>query len=528
MDVITQLRVSAPRPLALWIIANDAHIRQIIARVPQPARPDLVLLHDPEEGTMLRTRDRSWNEAIKALRYPRFVWSGSRGAWYVQHTANLPFPKYPLESIARQLRAAGATVEVQAAAAESAPLSIAEQEELRKERAEQRAERYSEYAESAAKRAQAAAGRRHSIADRIPFGQPILVGHHSEARARRDQQRIQDASRKAYEEQEKAEGWEQRAAAVAAHAERREDPGVVIRRIERLATELRDIERRILGTPDFVQGRLQIIKPSPEHKERLDAIAAQLRAQIEHWQNSLGARGLRPYGPNDFRLGQAIGGGVVRAIGPKSVTMIQGSHSKNQYGRSGYGENYWTASIPYRKLKPTDKPDPGPAPEPEAKGKHPRAALIEALYGQHPTDARFRIGWKHAIGQLAPDKDDVEPFVLEDLDDAVLLALAQSKGLEEGARTPVHPDQKVINAIHKAWGTGAWGRKTKTETGRPAISVLVDDVLPGLGLEKTYQYEHTRTIGLEDLSDAQRDYLATRVKPPIDTAALRAQGRRGK
>lgn len=528
MDVITQLRVSAPRPLALWIIANEAHIRQIIARVPQPTRPDLVLLHDPEEGTMLRTRDRSWNEAIKALRYPRFVWSGSRGAWYVQHTANLPFPKYPLESIARQLRAAGATVEVQAAAAESAPLSIAEQEEQRKARAAGKSERYAKYAAAAAKRMLGASERGYNISKRFEFGQPILVGHHSEKRARRDRQRIEDASRKTYEESKKAEYWAQRAEAAEAHAERREDPGVVLRRIERLATELRDIERRIQGAPGFVDDRLQIIKPSPAHKERLEAAAAHVRMQIEHWQNSLGARGLRPYGPNDFRLGQAIGGSVVRAIGPKSVTVIQGSHSKNQYGRSGYGENYWTDSIPYRKLKPTDKPDPGPAPEPEAKGKHPRAALIEAIYGQHPTDARFRIGWKHAIGQLAPDKDDVKPFVLEDLDDAVLLALAESKGLGEGARTPVHPDQKVINAIHKAWGTGAWGRKTKTETGRPAISVLVDDVLPDLGLEKTYQYEHMRTIGLEDLSDAQRDYLATRVKPPIDTAALRAQGRRGK
>lgn len=526
MDVITQLRVAAPRPLALWIIANEAHILRVLARVPAPALPDLVLLHDPEEGTMLRTRDRSWNDAIKALRYPRFVWSGSRSAWYIQHTANLPFPKYPLENIARQLRSAGATVQIEVPDPASAPLSIAEQEEQRKERAIGKSDRFSKYAASAAKRMQGAAARGHSIGQRFELGQPILVGHHSEARARRDQQRIVEASRKAYDEHKKSEHWAQRAAATEAHAERREDPSVVVRRIERLATELRDLERRIQGSPGFVDDRLQIIKPSPAYKERLEAEAAHTRAQIEHWQNSLGTRGLRPYGPNDFRLGQAIGGGVVRAIGPKSVTMIQGHHNKNKYGNSGYGENYWTAPFEYRRLKPTDKPDPGPAPEPEAKGKHPRAALIDALYNQHPTDARFRIGWKHAIGMLAADTDKVEPYVLEDLDDAVLLALAQSKGLGEGARAPVHPDRKVITAIHKAWGTGAWGRKTKTATGRPAISVLVDDVLPGLGLAKSHTYEHTRTLGLEDLSDAQRDYLATRVKPPIDTAVLRAQGRR--
>ena len=38
---------------------------------------------------------------------------------------------------------------------------------------------------------------RISIADNIPFGQPILVGHDSECRARKDAQRIEDGMRRA-------------------------------------------------------------------------------------------------------------------------------------------------------------------------------------------------------------------------------------------------------------------------------------------------------------------------------------------
>lgn len=36
-----------------------------------------------------------------------------------------------------------------------------------------------------------------TITENTPFGQPILIGHHSEKRARRDAQRIQDGMHRA-------------------------------------------------------------------------------------------------------------------------------------------------------------------------------------------------------------------------------------------------------------------------------------------------------------------------------------------
>ena len=77
--------------------------------------------------------------------------------------------------------------------------------------------------------------------ERVPFGQPILVGHHSEGRARRDKarfsanmQRSFDHRAKAYEMRSRADNIE----AAADHAIYSDDPDAV----ERLERKLADLE----------------------------------------------------------------------------------------------------------------------------------------------------------------------------------------------------------------------------------------------------------------------------------------------
>lgn len=60
-------------------------------------------------------------------------------------------------------------------------------------------------------RADVAYTQRQGIADRIPMGQPILVGHHSEGRHRRDIARMDRSMQRAIDETEKAESYERRA-----------------------------------------------------------------------------------------------------------------------------------------------------------------------------------------------------------------------------------------------------------------------------------------------------------------------------
>ena len=73
-----------------------------------------------------------------------------------------------------------------------------------RERRERRAARREQWAESRDTKATASREGAKAIADAIPFGQPILVGHHSEKRARKDADRIQGGFRKAAEHEDMA------------------------------------------------------------------------------------------------------------------------------------------------------------------------------------------------------------------------------------------------------------------------------------------------------------------------------------
>lgn len=116
-------------------------------------------------------------------------------------------------------------------------------------RAAERAARYETYSEHAQERADSANARRHAIADMIPFGQPILVGHHSESRARRDAERIMNLADKELEESKRAAYWKERAQTAVAHAARLERPDVVARRIKALEAEQRKCQRYNDATP---------------------------------------------------------------------------------------------------------------------------------------------------------------------------------------------------------------------------------------------------------------------------------------
>lgn len=75
------------------------------------------------------------------------------------------------------------------------------------DRAEDRAERFEDYSDSRAADAAAAHSAVRRIADGIPLGQPILVGHHSEKHARKDAERIENGMRKAVKMWETSKYW---------------------------------------------------------------------------------------------------------------------------------------------------------------------------------------------------------------------------------------------------------------------------------------------------------------------------------
>jgi hypothetical protein len=106
------------------------------------------------------------------------------------------------------------------------------------ERQEARRARYEERAERAREEASAKAKRATTMADCIPYGQPILVGHHSEGRDRRFRARIGQVMTQAVEAEKKADYYDQKAEGVGKGGISSDDPQA----IEKLTAQLEKLE----------------------------------------------------------------------------------------------------------------------------------------------------------------------------------------------------------------------------------------------------------------------------------------------
>lgn len=113
------------------------------------------------------------------------------------------------------------------------------------ERAAIKAERMDALAHKRAAQSNAFARRADELSQAFHMGQPILVGHHSERKARKTQERMHsamDASNKAHKS---ANYWLYRAEGVECFANMKNAPRVRANRIKTLLAELRDLQRGI-------------------------------------------------------------------------------------------------------------------------------------------------------------------------------------------------------------------------------------------------------------------------------------------
>ncbi|WP_183769290.1 DUF3560 domain-containing protein (plasmid) [Tunturiibacter empetritectus] len=165
------------------------------------------------------------------------------------------------------------------------------------ERAEERADRFVDYKDKRigdAERAQEAVSR---IADNIPLGQPILIGHHSERHARKDAERIENGMRKTVKMWHTAKYWEDRAKGALRHAKYKELPGVRHRRIKGLEADLRRYQNSFTPDPktkpQMWDGEEHVWITNGSRGGRwaksssLPAIEQQSRRWIEHLQNRI-------------------------------------------------------------------------------------------------------------------------------------------------------------------------------------------------------------------------------------------------
>lgn len=120
------------------------------------------------------------------------------------------------------------------------------------ERQEARADRFTGYSGKRASESAQALDEVERLAAMIPPGQPILVGHHSERRARRDAQRIENGMKRAVMFFERAEYWEERARSALLHAKYKERPDVRWRRIKKIEADLRKSEKNIAQSQKYL------------------------------------------------------------------------------------------------------------------------------------------------------------------------------------------------------------------------------------------------------------------------------------
>jgi hypothetical protein len=113
------------------------------------------------------------------------------------------------------------------------------------ERAAIKAERLDNLAAKRHAQAELFAARADELSEAFYMGQPILIGHHSERKARKTQERMHAAQGAAVKAEKAANYWLYRATGVEHFANMKNNPRVRANRIKTLLAELRDLQRGI-------------------------------------------------------------------------------------------------------------------------------------------------------------------------------------------------------------------------------------------------------------------------------------------
>lgn len=121
------------------------------------------------------------------------------------------------------------------------------------EKRQARIDRFRDRAEAAQENSGNLLRRARTMASVIPFGQPILVGHHSEKRDRNYRERIHNTYGQAFKEGERADYWNQKAAAAESNtAISSDDPEAI--------TKLEDKIRSAQESQELMKAANKIIK----------------------------------------------------------------------------------------------------------------------------------------------------------------------------------------------------------------------------------------------------------------------------
>lgn len=288
----------------------------------------LTITIDGLEVTLTGTTkgDRAQADALSGTAWR---WSRTAGAWVLPRNLREATRRANIDRFKRAAEAAGIDIEV---VDTGVTLTVAQERAAERERLEARADRLDGYAERQAAESAAAEAAGRKLRDSIPFGQPVLVGHHSQARAERDIAKIDrlarkeiDADREAREAARLAEGLHRHLAAGPATP-------TLIGRIERNEAELRALERQIENRTGTV----------PEHwTEETVRLAESIELDKAELARRQAEDGVKVWGPDDFTKGDLVQirgrWHVVQRVNKKTLTVPSSLGS-------------WSDTVPYAKV----------------------------------------------------------------------------------------------------------------------------------------------------------------------------------
>lgn len=323
----------------------------------------VTITHTPAEGTLVLGDPRPHHQLVKDA---GFKWSRREGFWYKPHSRDSRLSGHEQDRLTRladALKAVGLDVTV-TVDNDGPRRSTAEQVADDIERAERRSEAYADKAVRRHVESNGLSERAHAKAEMVPFGQPILVGHHSEKTHRSHLKKLHGLQDKAVETWREANEYERRAEAAERTMAHRLTAPATQRRIKKLEAEERKAVKmtirckassKTVPSGWMYEGRAECpfcrrskMTPNdgryPEHTpgdvERWTHILEDVTEKLAYWREHLAklqGEGVKVWGPDDFKKGNlAFCWGqwrkVVR-VNKKSLSV-----------ESGYS---WTNTIPY-------------------------------------------------------------------------------------------------------------------------------------------------------------------------------------
>lgn len=251
----------------------------------------LTIHHDFAAGTTVEGTEKgaAAHQALKAHR--SWVWAPSAGAWLLRSSRNRQSKPQAIEEIERVLTDLGYTVERDI---DDATPSVAEQEADLAERAERRADRLTERAAMVSAAAEVTRKKADDVFGNIPFGQPMLVDHHSYKADRNRRERAWRNLDKSAEQAGYAAELARRADTASRHVGARYNPITVGNRIEALEAKRRRVQRLLDGEGALevytdehgtLCERLVVRPPEGEYAQRLSTRAADLDELITCWKD---------------------------------------------------------------------------------------------------------------------------------------------------------------------------------------------------------------------------------------------------